>query len=247
MYVRFNVGTDVAMLGAWDASRGAQVATAAERKQWSETLEADAEAGHVFLIGTGGNGGGPLDVYIDEPIPGGVSKDLTRVEGEFLLAVPSGELIVDGAEFYRTTKGAPKASKPARVRPGDYTVRCYEWTNDEAPPKTEAELERLVGRPDVAYYDRMNHVGCWLALAMVALFPLWWYLFGFLVAFPLTIVTFISSFHVHRWIKKRDTRYQRLLEVIPTYRLEYQDPGFVLELRYVSDRTGLRGGSVSAD
>ena len=245
MYVRFNVGTDVAMLGAWDASRGAQVATAAERKKWSETLDADAEAGQVFLIGTGGDGGGPLDVYIDDPVPGSVAKDLTRVEGEFLLALPSGELIVDGAEFYRTSKDAPRASKPARVRPGDYAVRCYEWTNDEAPPKTEEELERVVGRADVTYYDRMNHVGCWLGLTMVLLFPVWWYLWGLLVAFPLAIVTFISSFHVHRWILKHSARYQRLLEVIPTYRLQREDPSFVLELRFISDRGDLRGGSVS--
>ena len=244
MYVRFNVGTDVAMLGAWDASRGAQIATAAERKKWSETLEADAEAGHVFLVGTGGDGGGAFDVYIDEPIPGSVAKDLTRAEGEFLLALPTGELIVDGAEFYRTPKGAPRESTPARVRPGDYAVRCYEWTNDEAPPKSEDELLRAVGRADVTYYDRMNHVGCWLGLTMVLLFPLWWYLFGFLVAFPLTLVTFVSSFHVHRWIKKRDARYQRLLAVIPTYRLGREDPAFVLELRFVSERGDLRGGSI---
>jgi hypothetical protein len=247
MYVRFDVGTDVATLGAWDASRGAQVATAAERKSWSETLEADVEAGRVFLISTGGDGGGALDVYIDEPIPSTVSEALTRVDGEFLLALPSGELIVDGAEFYRTSTAAPKASKPANVRPGDYVVRCYEQKDDEVHPKTEEELERVVGRADISYYDRMNHVGCWLGLTMVLFFPVWWYVFGFLVAFPLTIITFLSSFHVHRWIKKRDARYQRLLEVIPTYRVQLVEPSFVLELRYITDRAGLRGGSVTAD
>jgi hypothetical protein len=234
------------MLGAWDASRGAQIATGEEWKRWSDRLDADAEAGNIFLIKTHGDGGGAFDVYIDEPIPGSILKHLTRVEGEFLLALPSGDLIVDGVEFYRTPKGAPKASKPARVRPGDYVVRCYEWADDEAPPKSEEELERRVGRADIAYYDRMNHVGCWLGLAMVMLFPVWWYLFGFLVAFPLTLLTFISSFHVHRWIKKRDARYQRLLGVIPTYRLGHEDPSYVLELRYVTDRTGLRGGAVSS-
>jgi hypothetical protein len=246
MYVRFEVGTDVAMLGAWDASRGAQVATAEERKRWSETLEAESEAGHVFLIGTGGDGVGVLDVYVNEPVPNPVKENLTRVEGEFLLAMPTGELIVDGAEFYRTGKGAPKASMPARVRPGDYAVRCYEWTNDETPPKTEEELERLVGRADIAYYDRMNHLGCWLGLAMVVLFPVWWYLWGFPIAFAVTVVTFLSSFHVHGWMKKRNARYQRLLEVIPTYRLQREDPSYVLELRFIDDRGEMRGGSVSA-
>jgi len=246
MYVRFDVGTDVAMLGAWDASRGAQIATKAEWKQWSDLLEADAEAGQIFFMKTGGDGGGPVDVYIDQPVPTGVLEDLTRVEGEFLLSLPSGDLIVDGAEYYRTAKGAPKANQPARVRPGDYALRCYEWADPEAPPKSEKELERIVGHADIAFYDRMNHMGCGLGIAMLLLFPLWWYLWGFPIALPLTVVSFVGSFHVHRWIKKRNKRYQRLLQIIPTYRLDRADPAFVLELRYVSDRAGLKGGSVSA-
>lgn len=246
MHARFNVGTDVAMLGAWDAQRGSQIASAAEWKKWSDLLEADAAAAHIFLVKTGADGGGPVDVFVDEPVPQDILKDLTRMEGEFLLALPTGDLVVDGAEFYRTPKDAPTANHPARVRPGDYLVRCYEWANVEAPPKSEAELERLVGRADVAYYDRLNHIGCWLGIAMLLLLPIWWYAWGLWVAIPLTVVTFVSSFHVHRWILKSNKRYQRLLEVIPTYRLRHEDPGFVLELRAIIDRTGLRGGSVQA-
>jgi hypothetical protein len=92
----------------------------------------------------------------------------------------------------------------------------------------------------------MNHVGCWLGLAMVVLFPVWWYLWGFPIAFAVTVVTFLSSFHVHGWMKKRNARYQRLLEVIPTYRLQREDPSYVLELRFIDDRGEMRGGSVSA-
>jgi hypothetical protein len=47
-------------------------------------------------------------------------------------------------------------------------------------------------------------------------------------------------------MKKRNARYQRLLEVIPTYRLQREDPSYVLELRFIDDRGEMRGGSVSA-
>jgi hypothetical protein len=36
---RFDAGTDIAMIGAWDGDRGAQPFTPQERKQLSETLE----------------------------------------------------------------------------------------------------------------------------------------------------------------------------------------------------------------
>jgi hypothetical protein len=246
MYVRFDVGTDVAMLGAWDTRRAAQVLTGDEAKNRADVLTADAEAGYVFWINTGADGGGPVDVYVDETPVSDIKRSLTFLGGDFLLSVPSGELIVDGAEFYRASTDSVKERRPARVRPGDYAVRCYEWTDVESTPKTEAELERLVGRADVVYYDRLNHIGCWSVIAMVLLFPVWWYVWGFTIGLVVMVVSTSGSLHLHRWILKRNKRYQRLLEIIPTYRLQHEDPGFVLELRFISAREGLRGGSVSA-
>src|SRR5512133_1821196 len=87
MKARVDAGTDVAMIGAWDADRGA-----------------DAEQGHIFVLHTGADGGGPVDVYIDEPVPADVMQRLTPIGDELVLALPSGTLIVDGVEHYRARK-----------------------------------------------------------------------------------------------------------------------------------------------
>src|SRR4051812_16716169 len=104
MKARFDAGTDVAMIGAWDAERGAQPFTAEEFKRLSDTLDADATAGHIFVLHTGGDGGGAVDVYVDEPIPDATMARLTPLGDECVLALPSGSLIVDGVEHYRARK-----------------------------------------------------------------------------------------------------------------------------------------------
>lgn len=50
MKARIDAGTDVAMIGAWDAQRDSMPFTASELKHVSETLDADAAEGHVFLF-----------------------------------------------------------------------------------------------------------------------------------------------------------------------------------------------------
>ena len=41
-------------------------------------------------------------------------------------------------------------------------------------------------------------------------------------------------------------RYARLEKIIPAYRQEHEDPLFVVALRRVHDRGGLRGGTITA-
>lgn len=60
MKARIDAGTDIALIGLWDAQRGANPFGAAEKA--AAALEADAAAAHVFLVHTGGDGGGPVDV-----------------------------------------------------------------------------------------------------------------------------------------------------------------------------------------
>ena len=69
MKARFDAGTDVAMIGAWDLERGAQPLSTDESRRLSDTLDRDAQKGHLFVLHTGADGGGPVDVYIDEPVP----------------------------------------------------------------------------------------------------------------------------------------------------------------------------------
>ena len=134
MKARIDAGTDVAMIGAWDAQRRSDPFSPSEQKHLLKTLEADAVQGHLFLLHTGADGGGPVDLYIDEAVPPDVEGTLERLGGEYLVAVPSGALVVGGVEDYRSAKpGITGADSIVRMPAGDYALRCYR-------PKTRSRL-----------------------------------------------------------------------------------------------------------
>ena len=67
------------------------------------------------------------------PIPTGVTERLTAPSAEFLLALPSGSLVVDGAEYYRSSQpNANDSAPPVTIPVGDYAVRWYAAKDDEA-------------------------------------------------------------------------------------------------------------------
>src|SRR5215831_12425559 len=159
MKARFDAGTDVAMVGAWDVERGTQRFSIDESRRLSEVLDVEAAQGHLFVLHTGGDGGGPVDVYIDEPVPDETLANLTPLGGALVLALPSGKLIVDGIEYYRTRKAdAAHASRAFAVQPGDYLVRCYTPRDEEqdAAPRPEHDLEVTLGKDELRYYERVT-------------------------------------------------------------------------------------------
>ena len=86
------------------------------------------------------------------PIPTGVTERLTAPSAEFLLALPSGSLVVDGAEYYRSSQPNANDSAPRVTIPvGDYAVRWYAAKDDEATPASERELEQAIGSADLSY------------------------------------------------------------------------------------------------
>ena len=60
MRTRIDAGTDVAMIGAWDAQQNASPFTPAELADHQNSLERDVSRGALVLIRTGGDGGGPV-------------------------------------------------------------------------------------------------------------------------------------------------------------------------------------------
>jgi hypothetical protein len=246
MKARIDAATDVAMIGAWDAQRDATPLTSLELKQVSDTLDADAAAGHLFLVRTGADIGGPVDVYIDEAIPDEVQDQLVSSDGTFLLVLPSGALVVGGVEEYRAPN--PRTTGPnnvVTVPAGDYSVRCYSPKDTEQSPTLEKELREIVGGADLDYYDRLNSRGCLFGSLTLLLFPILVFPLGWKVALGVAAVAFISFFPAREWLLKRNARYQRLHNVVPTFRLRHEDPMLVLELRPIRDRATLKGGSVS--
>jgi hypothetical protein len=242
MKARLDAGTDVAMIGAWDAQRDSTPLSADEQKRFSNLLEADAAEGHLFLVRTGKDGSGPIDLYVDEPMPDEVRDRLLPSGHESLLALPSGALVVDGAEYYRAPTRAPERSRAITVPAGQYSVRCYITKDEEQTPKSEDELRTRVGSADLAYYDRLNKTGCLLGAATLLLFPILWFPLGWKIALAVTAVIFVSFFHVREWVLKRNARYKRLDAIVPAFRIANEDPWFVFELRSVRDRGADAGG-----
>jgi hypothetical protein len=247
MKARFDAGTDVAMIGAWDLETNAQPFTPEEYKRLTETLDADAEQGRLFVLHTGSDGGGPVDAYIDEPVPAEIMKRLTLLGDELVLALPSGQLIVDGVEYYRARKpDATLSSRAVAVPAGDYLLRCYAPEDDEqeAPRQSERDLEAIVGKDELRYYERVTRSGCLIGLGLLLLFPILGPLAGWRIAFATTVVAVIGFFHVREWVLRRNPRFARLREAVTAHRLGTQEPTFVLQLRRIEDRAGRTGGSV---
>ena len=232
MKTRFDATTGVAMIGAWDAARGAQPFSAEEYKRLSETLDADAAAGHVFVLHA--DGGGPVDVYIDEPVPDDVVRRLTTVGEPCVLALPSGTLDVDGAEHYRARKpDAGRSSRAVSVPAGDYVLRCYAPSDEVAgvTPSVPRDVEAAVSADDLRYYERVTRTGCLTGLLLPLLFPLLLPFFGWKGGIAATIVVVIGYFSIREHLLRRNARFARLRATVNAFRLQHQEPAFVLELR----------------
>jgi hypothetical protein len=234
MRARFDAVTDVAMIGAWDAHRGAEPFTAEESKRLSETLDAEATAGHLFVVNTGADGGGPVDVYIDEVVPPDQLARLTPLGDDCILALPSGSLVVDGVEQYRASKPATARStdQAVVVEAGDYTLRCWVSKDDAEPtPGSEHDVEAIVGAGELRYYERITRLGCLAGFGLLLLFPLLLPFFGWKGAAIATIVTIVAFFNVREWLLRRSPRFMRLREAVVAARHQHRGPTFVLELR----------------
>jgi hypothetical protein len=242
---RVDVGTDVAMIGAWDANRDARPPDRAVN--WAEALQRDVDEGHLFLIHTGADGGGPVDVYVDTEVPPKVLDGASALDGEFFLALPTGRMVVGGAEDYRAAKRRiTDDNSVVGVPPGNYLLRCYVGPDEDQDdmPASEKELKARVGAENLRWYDRANGTIVVVGFAMLLQFPLlavwlrWW------IALAIALVVFFAYWHISAWLIRRSARYVELERVITPFRFAHAPPSFILELRAVADTTGLRGGSV---
>ena len=226
------------MIGAWDAQRGVQSFTAEEFRQLSDTLDADATEGHVFVLHTGTDGGGPVDVFVDEPIPDATMARLTPLGEECVLTLPSGSLIVDGVEHYRARKpDAGQWDRAVSVPAGDYVVRCYAPSGEvETKPESEQDLQAILGTADLRYYERMTRGGCLTGALLLVLFPVLLPFVGWRVAFPVTLAVVVAYFSVRERLLRRNVRFARLREKIVAFRLGHRAAAFVLALRRIENR-----------
>ncbi len=237
------------MIGAWDASRNDGTLSGVWGKSLDKTLEADAAAGHLFLIHTGGDGGAPIDVYVDEEVPVEDQKQTRPLGGEFLVSVPTGRLVVGGVEDYRS--GKPKITGEqsiVSIPGGDYLLRCHLGVDEEGfQPPSRPELEAAVGMEEYRYYRKVNRLSC-LGYLAVLLFPVLTFFQGWKSALAITGVTVVAYFYVQdRFVLKRNTKYQRIAQAVKEVwqrASRAQPPAFLFELHRVEGRKELKGGSI---
>lgn len=235
---RFHAGTDVGMIGVWDAVRGAEPFLPNELTQLSESLDAEANAGHLFVVRTDGNGVTPVDVFIDEPIPADIAAAITPLGDEpLMLSISSGSLMVDGVESYRPkTPDSARAERAVAISPGDYLLRCYvaKPSDEQKPPRSDQELEAHIGAENMRYYERVTRSGCLTGLMVPLLLPALWPFVGPRTAVIVTIVAFFGYFSLREILLRRNTRFTELRERISTFRRRHDEPTHMIELRSVN-------------
>jgi hypothetical protein len=252
MHERVDTGTDAAMIGAWDASRSDSVLSTRWGRVYDNTLDGDAAQGHLFLIHTGADCGGPVDVYLDEDVPEQVRKGARPVDGEFLLSVPTGRMVVGGVEDYRSAK--PRITAENSIVPvpsGDYRLRCYVGQADENSGPSPSEIEaRAISAEDHAYYHSFQRRDNWRAIYILLpmlLLPALWPWLGWKIALAIAIGVLIAWANLldRHWKRQPvDERWKRINKTLQDASLAGQSPLFILELHRVGDRGGLQGGSV---
>ena len=244
MRARLDAGTDVAMIGAWDARRDAEPFPAGKLREVHALLESDAANGDLLLIHTGADGGGPVDVFVDEPVPAEQLARLRPIDGPRRLSVPSGALRIAGAEYYRAPK--PKGRPGVIAIPsGNYAMSVLVPLDEEEEPPSEAALRNKVGADELRRYDRINQgvvIGAFVALlvVVVGLAP-----FIGRLALVAAVVVFLAWFPVANRLTRRSPAYMRLHEIATDFRLRQAPASLVLTLRRLGPEETLAGGSVS--
>jgi hypothetical protein len=241
------------MIGAWDEGQGAEPLPTLPYAQLMKALEADSRLGRLFLILTGGDGGGPIDVYVDEAIPSPVRKRLRRLNREFLVCVPSGRLVIGGVEDYRSAQPQiTDAASVVEIAAGDYALRCYctrDAEDDGAELPSQDELRVAIGDDDYRYYKKLERRGL-RGLSILLAFPVLAYFFGWIVALFATLLPLGVYAHVHERQRHSDARYQRInqsIDAICKQSLAKGTPTFAFELRRLEERGALAGGMVELD
>lgn len=249
MRKRIEAGTDIAMIGAWDISRNAVVLTENWGRKYEDALERDTRAGHLFLIHLGGDGGGPIDVFVDEEIPPSLQKHVTRKPSEFLLRIPTGRLMIGGVEDYRSAKTQITGEESmVKVPFGDYLLTCFVGEEEaELHQPTQAELEQAVGAEDLRYIKRIDRNGC-LGYLTFLLFPALCPLVGWIWALIITVIVVPTFFYIREVaFLNRNQRYQRINKAINAAHLAASakdSPILVFQLRKVDYTPELKGGSL---
>jgi hypothetical protein len=181
-----------------------------------------------------------LDVFVEEE-PSGLAEHRCRpLGGAHLLRIPSGRLVVEGAEAW--ADGLCGEENAVDLDPGDYALSLL-GRDEYDETEIQREYAGIVGEADLrlrTWIDRTGLVGCvTTALSALAIVLPWtreWW--------PWVLILLILSwapFHLLRLLP----RYRSVEAKIGEY--EKRLPHYTVELQRVDDSGHLRGGSLRVD
>jgi hypothetical protein len=222
MRTRLQVSTDVAAIGIWDPS----AATGAAK------LETLATQGQALIVRLGADSGGAVDVFVDEELPPAVIAETAPASSDGTVRIQSGELMIDGIEYFNAGARESGAASTCRVPNGTYraTARLTKDEDTLPEPASEAEIRRIVGAAEVEYYDRTNRNGMLIGLSTWLLWPALWFVLPWYVALGVTLVVFVGYFHVAERVLQRNRRYKSIAGKITPLRLAGARPLLVVHL-----------------
>ncbi len=252
MKARIEVATDIAMLGAWDSAQDDPLLKTSWGKEFEAALEDDARSGKLFLLRTGGDCGGQVEVLIDEPVSAGLRRKMKQLSGEFLLSLPSGRMVVGGVEDYRVANRKVADQKSALdVTPGHYLLSCYVCPEESASGlPSQTQMSKMVGKEDYAYYQRVSRQGLF-GFVTLLVFPVLTPFVGWKISGVLTITALLVYFNLFERVRlKRDKRYIEISgRVNDAHRVARAGdlPQFIFQLRKVDYAPELKGGSLQLE
>lgn len=237
MIHRTAIGTDIAMLGLWDAQHARRELKELDYEEMEQALQADAKGGRLFYVKTGSDGECDVNLYVDEAIPDDVQHFYKSLNRKFLLRCPSGRLVAGGLEEYAgTARGPVSDSEPVQVDAGDYVLEFHEL--NEGDINDPAHLAAVVGEEDHAYFlarGQTPRLGCGLLAASTVflIFKLW------PIGLPLLAVAVGLIFYRY-WRNQTDSRYQDVKTRIAHYHSRF--PLLIFHLSRADGDPGLEGG-----
>lgn len=235
MVKRIEIGTDIATIGVWDPARERHDLKTAKYAEYEAALRSEAEAGRLFLVYTGTDGGCLTDIYVDEQPDPDCLILYSPVEREFLIECQSGRLIAGGVEdFIKGDKQITSDADQFTVTPGRYALRFYELIEERLIDR----LQNHIGAEDYAYYESKFAGFPWgcllLVIATMSLFFKLWLvsasMFGLWAAY----------LAIRSRVRAADHRFQDIAKRIAEFESQY--PSFIYVLRRVTDADAVEGG-----
>ena len=203
-----DAGTDVAMLGLWDANAPRDDIGKSNPGKFQELLDEDAHKGKLIYINTSSDGSFSIGICLcSNDLPEDLEKWYTQVDRRLFLNVESGQVIAGGLEDYRSSN--PQITGDAdlvTVRNGVYQISAYQAIYDDE--RKIEEIRDIVGEDEYAYYSSRS-TGClaffvlFIAGLACSIFWSWW------VIIPAILTGIVNAIYRSK-VNSKDERYMKV-------------------------------------